>query len=205
MLLSPRCRKDLFIFYPSLMPCLLAFHCEVTPWAMNGAGRGSGRSCRPVASWARDEDPDHLPGICTPSGCPVTDEKWTKPTAQTTGFRRDQEQGTLPTVPRFLECCCVLGKLFPRPAHLGDIPESPGRPDHCLPQTLAAGAGQERVPSLLEARDLSAAQHVLFSPKKWGGEGRTWEQSPTRTLGCFSHLSRQYNNERELGSFRRGN
>lgn len=72
----------------------------------------------------------------------------------------------------------------------------------------ASGAGTGWVPFLLEAseKELSGLKSTCcFFPKKLGQEGELGNSHPQCTLGCFSHLSRQYNNERELGNFRRGN
>lgn len=176
-------------------------------------GRGAGGApCQPVESRSRDEDPDHLPEISASSvAVQSLMRKRTEPTAWTTRFQaRPGARGPPPPLPAPLsrECCCFL-KRFPRPAHLSDVPETPqGRPGHCLPQTLAAGAGQGGCPPYWkpERETFSGGTaRAVFSPKKWGGEGEPGNGHPPCTLGCFSHLSRQYNNERELGNFQRGN
>lgn len=166
---------------------------------------GGGRaSLPPVASWSRDGRPGSSPRIsASPSGCPVTDEKWTSPRSDNKVSGETRSKGTLPTVLPLSECCCVL-KLFPRPAHLSDIPESPGeaRPPFT---PNAAGGRTGRVPSLLEARERDLFRlhsTCCFFPQEVGRGGRTWETVTHHApLAVFLHLSRQYNNERELGNF----
>lgn len=99
------------------------------------------------------------------------------------GFSETRSR-TLPTVPTARVLLC--SELFSKTRLISIIPQSPG-PDHCLPQAPGSrgrtGAGALSTGS---QRETFVAQHVLtFSPKKWGGRGETWEQSPYRTLGCF--------------------
>lgn len=112
----------------------------------------------------------------------------------------------------FPESISFLPEGFPRPAPLTDFPESPQEAGQLFtPNTGSRGRGRGRaVPFLLEAgeRPFRSGDHVF--PKKLGRGRRAWEQPPPHaphpcTLGCFSHLLKQYNNEREIGNFRRGN
>lgn len=147
-------------------------------------GRGEvGAPCWPVASWSRDEAPNHLPGIsASPMAVQSLMRSGQSPLLGQQGFRRDQEQGDPPhPTPLSQECCCVL-ELFPRPAHLSDVPESP-RGGQATVYPKRWQPGQDRAGALLTGsqreRPFPAAQHVLFFPLR-SGAGRA-------NLGTVTH------------------
>lgn len=176
-------------------------------------GRGTGGApCRPMESRSRDEDPDHLPGISASSvSVQSLMRKRTEPTARTTRFQSEtRSKGTPPSPcqPHFLESAAAFGNSFRDRLISVMFSKAPGEARPLFTPNAGSEAGQGGCPPYWkpERETFSGgAARAVFSPKKWGGEGEPGNGHPPCALGCVSHLSRQYNNARELGNFQRGN
>lgn len=154
----------------------------------------------------------HLPGSsASQTGFHSLMRSGQRPLFGKTSFWVGQEQGgpPAPPFPR-ASAAAAFWNGFQDPLFSLTFPKAPQEARQLLIPN-AGSRGRDRAGALLTGsqreRPFRPEKHVLFFPKEVGpGKANLGTLThPRCTLGCLSHLSRQYNNEGELGNFRRGN